>query len=196
MGRNTTPRQGSRSLLSGLMLLSVMACGGEERARTGATTARDTLTSPLNDTVAALAPVTPTTPDTAARPMPPRMTSTVPLLPAGQLQARGIAQLAALGHRTSVAASLTGAQAGVSYAGDIRGGTCRQVGSRVASLHPVTADSLGGGRASTNISVPMDSLLKVPHVVVYGQGGRPELCGEMPSGDPLAVPSPVPADSV
>lgn len=178
----SSPRQGERSFRPCLLLLFfLVACGGEERARTGTTTARDTLTSPLNDTVAALAPVTPAVPDTAARPMPPRMVSTVPLLPAGQLEARGIAQLAAVGHATSVAASLTGAHAGVSYAGDIRGGNCRQIGSRVASLHPVTADSLGAGRASTNISVPMDSLLKVPHVVVYGQGGRAELCGEMPS---------------
>ena len=188
---DTIPRQGERRLrrCSMLLLLSLAACGVEERARAGTSTARDTLTSPLNDTVAALAPVTPGAPDTAPKPVPPRMVSTIPLIPAGQLQASGAAQLASVGHSTSVLATLVGGQAGISYAGDIRGGHCRQIGSRVASLHPITADSLGTGKASTNVSVSMDSLLKVPHVVVYGQGGRAELCGQLPSQLPQP-PSP------
>jgi hypothetical protein len=76
---------------------------------------------------------------------------------------------------------LAGGSSHSSYEGAIRLGSCSSMGATVASLNPATADSLGAGRAQTDVPIRMDSLVSTPMVVVYGVGGRPATCGPLPS---------------
>ena len=55
----------------------------------------------------------------------------------------------------------------------------------VLSLFPVSADSLGAGRAISDLPLAIDSLTGKPHVIVYGRGGRPETCAAI--GPPRSV---------
>ncbi|HEX2191347.1 MAG TPA: hypothetical protein VHG51_20720, partial [Longimicrobiaceae bacterium] len=108
---------------------------------------------------------------------------------------RGSGRAATAGRGASVSVALSGGAPGITYDGAVRLGVCARVGPTVAPLHPVSADSLGRGAAASDLPFPVDSLLRAPHVVVYGRGGRPEACG--PVGAPAArdTAAPPPPDT-
>ena len=110
------------------------------------------------------------------------------LAPLGPEMPGGDAQLTAKGEQTAAAVSITGGRAGATYEGVVRQGSCARMGSVVAALVPVSADTLGAGRSQSDLPLPIDSLVGTPHVVAYGRGGRPESCGAIPTrpGEPPA----------
>lgn len=81
------------------------------------------------------------------------------------------------GSATRVVTRLNGAAAGQTYSGMIRRGTCAQLGSRVASLVPATADSLGLASSISDVPVPLRTLRAAPHIIVFGKDNRPATCG-------------------
>jgi hypothetical protein len=168
-------------------LLALAACGDEDQTPQHFTAAIEDASTSVDDTAARPAPVVPDPPDTPAVPAPPQITIPISLAPVGRATVRGSGEAKAVVKSTSISISLAQAIAGATYEGAVRQGTCGGVGSTIASLYPVTADSLGVGRAASDVSIPIDSLAKRPHVVVYGRGGRPEACA--PIG---AASAPVP----
>jgi hypothetical protein len=130
-------------------------------------------------------------PDTATQAPPPQGTAAIALAPLGRATVRGSGEVKAVGKATSISVALSQGIAGATYEGAVRQGACAAMGPSVASLFPVTADSLGAGRASSDVNVPIDSLTAKPHVIVYGRGGRPEVCAAIgpPSTTPPAPPS-------
>jgi hypothetical protein len=184
-----------RACTGGLaLLLSLWACGDEDRTQTEFTASIDKTSTSADDTAAVVAPAVPR-PDTLARPAPPQDTFAIALAPLGRGTARGTGQVAAAGNAASISVALSQGTRGATYEGAVRQGVCSAMGASVASLHPVSTDSMGAGRASSDVPVSVDSLRKKPHVVVYGPGGRPEVCGPVRPGappPPSRGPSPMP----
>lgn len=170
------------------VLLPLAACGEEDRTPSHFTPSSDRRATSADDTLTRLASAVPGAIEPPRRPLPPPAAAGVALSPTDTASLRGIGRLAGAGRLTSVSVALTGGKAGTSYQGAIRQGGCARTGATVASLNPVSADSLGLGAASTHVSVPIDSVLGGRHVVVYGKGGRPETCGEI--GSPPGPGSP------
>jgi hypothetical protein len=176
-------------------LLVLAACGEEDRTQTEYTASNDKASTALDDSVARPARAVPV-PDTQPQADPPQNTYAITLAPLGKATARGSGQVAAVGKATSISVTLTQTARGSTYEGAVRQGVCAAMGATVASLFPVSADSLGSGQASSDVNVPIDSLTARPHVVVYGRGGRPEACAAIPSRTappPLPAPAPSPA---
>jgi hypothetical protein len=170
-----------------LFVLLAAACGDEDRTQTEFTASIDKTSTSADDTAAVPARAVPV-PDTLEQPAPPQVTVALALLPLGRATVRGSGQAKAVGKATSVAVALSQGIAGVTYEGAIRQGGCQAMGASVASLYPVSADSLGSGRVSSDVNVPIDSLTAKPHVIVYGRGGRPETCAAI--GPPSTTPPP------
>ena len=170
-----------------LALLLSAACGDEDRTQTEFTASIDKTSTSADDTAAVPARAVPV-PDTAERPAPPQVAAAIELAPLGSGTVRGSGQVKAVGKATSVSVALSQAIAGATYEGAIRQGGCQAMGPNVGSLYPVSADSLGNGRASSDVPVPIDSLTARPHVIVYGRGGRPETCAQI--GPPSTTPPP------
>jgi hypothetical protein len=169
------------------VVLLASACGDEDRTQTEFTASIDKMSTSADDTAAVPARAVPV-PDTAEKPAPPQVTAAIALAPLGRATVRGSGQVKAVGKATSVSVALSQAIAGATYEGAIRQGGCQRMGPNVGSLYPVSADSLGNGRASTDVPVPIDSLTAKPHVIVYGRGGRPETCAQI--GPPSTTPPP------
>lgn len=185
--------RGSTGLVAALLVLA--ACGSEDRTQTGYVASNDKTSTSTDDTTAVPPRAVPGRVDTLPAPLPPQDTIAVALAPLGRSTLRGSGQLGAVGSSTSVSVTLAAGGPGVTYEGAVRQGSCALMGSAVASLVPVTSDSLGNGRAASDIPVPLDSLLGGPHVVVYGPGGRPETCA--PVGRTAALrPDSARADSL
>lgn len=165
----------------GALLLAVGGCGEEGRTPSHYTPANDKAATSVEDTTPPLARAVPGAVEPPAAPLPPPASAAVVLEPTDTASVRGSARLASAGHGTEVMVELARGKAGVTYVGEIRLGACGRLGATVASLNPVSADSLGGGAASTRVPVPVDSLLGGRHAVVFGKGGRPETCGEIAS---------------
>jgi len=174
-------------------LIALAACGDEDRTPRDYTASIDKTSTSADDTAATPAPVIADPADTAAKPAPPQVTIPLFLDPLGRSTARGSGEAKAVGKSTSISVDLARAVAGATYEGAVRQGSCAGAGSTIASLHPVTADSLGTGRASSDVSLPIDSLTKQPHVVVYGRGGRPETCAAIGRAGPALPVAPQPA---
>jgi hypothetical protein len=170
-------------------LIAIAACGDEDSTPQHYTASIDKTSTSADDSAAAPAPIIPDPADTARKPAPPQVTIPIALAPVGTRPLRGSGEVKAVGKSTSVSVALGGAVAGATYEGAVRQGTCASAGSSIASLYPVSADSLGVGEASSDVSIPIDSLTKAPHVVVYGRGGRPEACAPV---RPAAAPPPSP----
>jgi hypothetical protein len=170
-----------------LLLLLLAACGDEDRTQTEFTASIDKTSTSADDTAAVPARAVPV-PDTPRQPPPPQTTAPITLAPLGRATLRGSGEVKAVGKASSVSVALSQGMAGVTYEGAIRQGGCAAMGASVASLFPVSADSLGSGRAQSDVNVPIDSLTARPHVIVYGRGGRPETCA--PIGPPSATPLP------
>ncbi|HYR08345.1 MAG TPA: hypothetical protein VEQ60_11270 [Longimicrobium sp.] len=170
-----------------LFVLLSAACGDEDRTQTEFTASIDKTSTSADDTAAVPARAVPV-PDTLQQPAPPQVTVGISLAPLGRATVRGSGQVKAVGKATSVSVALSQGIAGVTYEGAIRQGGCAAMGPNVASLYPVTADSLGNGRTSSDTPLPIDSLTSKPHVIVYGRGGRPETCA--PIGPPSTTPPP------
>lgn len=164
-----------------VVLLAAAACGDEDQTQTEYTPSNDRTATSTDDSIAIPARVVPGVADTASTPLPPQDTTVLALAPLGTATVRGSGQLAAAGKASSLSVTLAGGAPGATYEGAVRQGACSRLGSAVAPLYPVSADSLGGGRASSSVPVPPDSLTRGRHVVVYGRGGRPETCGAIPS---------------
>jgi hypothetical protein len=177
-----------------LMLLAAAACGEDDRTQTDYTPSIDKNSVSADDTVATPAPAAPTADDTAALPMPPQLAFAVPLAPLGPGAVRGAGQVKSVARSTAIATSIAGAVAGATYEGAVRQGVCGRLGATIAGLIPATADSLGAGQSSSDIAVSTDSLTRRPHVIVFGRGGRPEICGPIPARG--AAPPPLVPDSV
>lgn len=170
-------------------LLALAACGDEDRTQTDYTASIDKTSTSADDTAAVPARVAPR-PDTPAVPLPPQDTFAIALMPLGNATVRGSGQVAAAARSASISVTLANAVRGATYEGAVRQGVCARLGAGVASLFPVSADSLGAGRASSDVPVSIDSLTKSPHVVVYGRGGRPEACAPVRPSAPAALPPP------
>lgn len=176
------PRTGPAARVTAALIL-LAACGEEDRTPMTYTPSNDKIALSSDDLSPPLVPVAAEVPDTAV-PHPVSATVAVALAPLGNETLAGAVRLIASGGATSVRTGLVGGKAGITYAGSIRHGECRKTGSTVASLVPVTADAAGVGRSTSDVPVPLDSLSKVPHVLVYGPGGRSETCGSIPVGRP------------
>ena len=175
-----------------LLLLLSAACGDEDRTQTEFTASIDKTSTSADDTAAVPARAVPV-PDTLEQPAPPQLTAGFALAPLGRATLRGSGEVKAVGKASSVSVSVALSQgiAGTTYEGAIRQGGCAAMGPSVASLFPVSADSLGSGRAQSDVNVPIDSLTARPHVIVYGRGGRPETCAQI--GPPSTTPPPPPS---
>lgn len=164
-------------LCGGVLLFLAVACGAENRTPTHFTPSNDKTATSKNDTVAVPASAVP---GRQLPPLPPpgsRGSASLALASIDTAALRGAARLTGIGGLTTVTVSLAQGKGGITYEGAIRQGVCQRMGATVASLHPISADSLSGaGAASTDVPVPLDSLLSRAHVVVYGKGGRPETC--------------------
>ncbi|HEX8360447.1 MAG TPA: hypothetical protein VF613_10080 [Longimicrobium sp.] len=171
-----------------LILLLLGACGDEDRTQSEYIPSNDKTSTSADDTAHRPARMV-AIPDTAAKPEPPQDTLPLALARLGAALVQGSGQVAAVGKSTSVSVALARGSGGATYEGSIRQGVCARTGSTIASLFPVSADSLGNGRASSDVPVPIDSLTGAPHVVVYGRGGRPEVCGPIA---PRSLPLPPP----
>jgi hypothetical protein len=121
--------------------------------------------------------VVPGVEDTEHHPLPPPRTAGALLAPLGASTLRGAAQIATAGTGTAISVTLAGGHASMTYAGAIRAGSCELAGVAVASLVPITVDSLGNGASASDVALSVDSLLHHPFVVVFGPGGRPVTCG-------------------
>ncbi|HET8657181.1 MAG TPA: hypothetical protein VFL93_16765 [Longimicrobiaceae bacterium] len=164
------------------LLLALTACGNASRTQSEYVPSNVRIATASSDTIVSLAPVVLGAPDTAVKPPSPPATAPgveVALASLGGSTLRGLAHLTAIGASTAVATHVLGGHGGATYAGAVRLGTCGAMGASVAPLNPVTADSLGTGASASRLSVPLDSLLHVPTVVVFGPGGRPQACGEI-----------------
>ncbi|MBV9773596.1 MAG: hypothetical protein JO040_06575 [Gemmatimonadetes bacterium] len=170
-----------------LALLALSACGDEDRTQTGYTASNDRTSTSGDDTTAVPAPVVPGVADTLPDPLPPQDTVVVALAPLADSRVRGSGQMGAVGASTAVSVTLSGGSPGITYEGAIRQGACTRMGSTLASLVPVSVDTLGNGRAAGDVAIPLDSLLGGPHVLVYGRSGRPESCAPIGRG---AAPKP------
>lgn len=173
-----------------LFVLLLAACGDEDRTQTEFTASIDKTSTSADDTAAVPARAVPV-PDTLRQPPPPQGTAAISLAPLGRATLRGSGEVKAVGKASTVSIALSQGIAGTTYEGAIRQGSCAAMGPSVASLLPVSADSLGGGRAQSDVNVPIDSLTSKPHVIVYGPGGRPETCAQI--GPPSATPPPPPS---
>ncbi|HET7464879.1 MAG TPA: hypothetical protein VFJ82_26790 [Longimicrobium sp.] len=177
---------------------ALAACGDEDRTQTEYTASADKNSTSADDSAATPAPAAPTADDTAPQPLPPQISFAVALSPLARgATVRAASQANAVAASTSIATTLAGGIAGATYEGAVRQGACDRMGATIASLIPATADSLGAARASGDIPIPADSLTRRAHVIVYGRGGRPEVCGAIPGGTtgPLAAPPPPPPDT-
>ena len=176
-----------------LVLLALAACGDEDRTQTAYTPSNDKTSTGADDTTDVPARVV-AIPDTAPVAAPPQDTLPLALARLGNALVQGSGEVAAVGKSTSISVALSRGAGGATYEGSVRQGECARTGSTIASLIPVSADSLGNGRASSDVPVPIDSLTRGRHVVVYGRGGRSEVCGPISpraSARP-ALPAPVP----
>jgi hypothetical protein len=171
------------------VLLALAACGDEDRTQTEYTASNDHARTSADDTTIRPARAVPV-PDTLPKRSPPQDSFSIALAPLGSATARGSGQVAAAGKATSISVALAQAARGSTYEGAVRQGVCAAMGASIAPLHPVSADSLGSGQASSDVSLPIDSLTSSPHVVVYGRGGRPEACAAIPSSS-----APPPSDT-
>lgn len=172
-------------------LLALAGCGDEDRTQTDYTASADKVSTSADDTAATPALAIPLS-DTLPREAPPQDTFALALAPVPGARGRGSGEVMAAGKATSVAVALSGVVGGATYEGSVRQGRCAATGPAVASLFPVSADSLGSGRAASDVPVPVDSLTGRPHAVVYGRGGRTELCGEIRATAPPPRPAPSP----
>ncbi|HEX8675494.1 MAG TPA: hypothetical protein VF710_26605, partial [Longimicrobium sp.] len=155
-------------------LLLAAACGDEDRAQTEYTPSNDRTSTSVEDST--LVPTRAVAiPDTAEKPDPAQVTLRLALARLGRGLVQGNGEVAAVGKSTSISVALARGAPGATYEGAVRQGDCTKMGSHIASLFPVSADSLGNGRASSDVPVPIDSLTKGRHIVVYGRGGRPEV---------------------
>lgn len=168
-----------RPPLAIVLALSLCACGDERRTPAEYTTSLERTSTSSNDT--ALIPARATPPGSRDTLYTPAATAVRFVLAAlGGSLVRGEVDLAASGERSTFHVGLVGGHPGTTYDGAVRLGSCRSPGATLTSLNPVTADSLGRGRAVTDVHIPADSVRKDPLVVTYGKGGRPEACGAIP----------------
>jgi hypothetical protein len=168
-------------------LLALAGCGDENRTQVEATPSIERIATSANDTTAPPAPAA-----EAPLPVPPVPASAPPPLPlafapAGEGGVSGSGTLKATGGATEYSARLRGVPAGATFSGAVRAGSCARVGPTIAWLVPASAGPEGTGSASGDIPVPLDSLVRTPHVVVYGPGGRPATCAPVPSRPPMPV---------
>lgn len=173
------------------VLLALGACGDEDRTPAHFTPSNDRASTSAGDSALTPAPAVPV-PDTLPWKSPPQDTFAIAFSPLPRALARGTGQVAAAGKATAISVTLAQAAWGQTYEGSVRQGACDAMGASVASLVPVSADSLGAGRAASDIPVPVDSLTKKPHVVVYGRGGRGEACAPIPTAAVRSTPPPRP----
>ena len=173
-----------------LLALALAACGDEDKTQTEYTASNDKSSTSADDTASQPAAIVRFA-DSLPHKAPPQVTVPITLAPLGAATARGTGQVKAVGKSTSVSVTLAQAVAGATYEGAVRQGGCQAMGPAVGSLFPVSADSLGAGRATSGLPIAIDSLTGKPHVIVYGRGGRPETCAAI--GPPSTTPPPPPS---
>lgn len=162
-------------------LLGLAACGEEDRTETSFTPSNEKNALVSDDRPPELLSMV--APASAAR-VPPSAGPTLPvsLLPTEDFTLNGLAAIAASGSGSSVTTRIDGGEAGFTYGGAIRLGTCATGGPRVTSLIPITVDSLGSGSSYSPLSFPLDSLRAAPFTISYEVGGRAYACGAISAG--------------
>lgn len=162
-------------------LVALLACDVDHTA-SDYTQSNNKVATSANDALIELAPVveprSPATLPTTPAPLPELSLAMAPLA-GGTL--RGTARLAAFGEMTSIAATLSEGSSPTSYQGSLRMGSCDAIGTTLGSLVPITTDSTGSGAGVSYAEIPMDSLVRGSHVIVYGKSGRPESCATIGS---------------
>lgn len=96
----------------------------------------------------------------------------------------GQVEIRAMGEGTELRVMLMGATEGV-HQGMIHAGTCDAPGEVVAQLQPITVDATGNGETTSEVSVPLNTVMNGGHIVVYhaagGEPGQPVACASIPS---------------
>jgi hypothetical protein len=163
-----------------IFICFLAACREEQRTPTTFTQSTEQTATHAGDTAVIAAPVIANPRDTL--PVPPGSNAVIrlALAPITRVQLHGSAILKGLPNATSFDVTLQAANGGT-MSGNVRLGTCENPGPSVASLNPVSIDSLGSGRAAGDFPIPIDSLIARPHVIVFGAGLRPEACGAIHS---------------
>lgn len=161
------------------LLVSIAACGEEDRTPFDYTPSVDRVATSGDDSTRMAAVVSPVPPPTGTSPSPIVARFTASLAPPTERSLTGNANVLGRGKSASVTALLQGGDAGITYAGAIKQGTCDRIGSRLADLVPISVDSAHGGTSFSSVSVETEHLLERPHVVVFGRGGSAEVCGSL-----------------
>ena len=95
----------------------------------------------------------------------------------------GQVEIRAMGEGTELRVMLMGATEGV-HQGMIHAGTCDAPGEVVTQLQPITADATGNGETTSEVSVPLSTVMNGSHIVVYhaagGEPGQPVACASIP----------------
>lgn len=169
-----------------LALAALAGCGDEDGASDQYTSSVEKHRTAADDSVIVPARAVPV--DTTLDPPPPQAAFAIALGPLPGHALRGTGRVAAVGKETAVSVALERGMPGHSYAGAVRQGDCSAIGPSVGSLNPVSAGGTGRGGAASSVPVPVDSITRSPHVVVYGPGGRPETCAPIAPAAPPPVP--------
>jgi hypothetical protein len=110
--------------------------------------------------------------------------------PINESGASGQVELSALGEATSVRVTLSGAGEGA-HQGHIHTGTCDAPGDVVAPLSPITSDAAGAGEGTSEVSVPLATVMDGNHIVLYheagGEPGAPVACAPIPAQQPATM---------
>jgi hypothetical protein len=165
-----------------LVTLLLSACGEEDRTPLEFTPSLDRAATAADDAAPLLLRVT-SPADTMPHPPGPPRTSTIVLTGAGPSLA-GEVVITSRSASSSLTARLTGGDAGVTYSGEVRQGTCVKPGGRVVTLNPVSADSAGVGSSYSDVSVGIAQLTGIPHLIAFRAPQSGAVCG------PIAVQVP------
>ncbi len=152
--------------------LLTVACNGDDRVDTVATTDTTMMGAPAGTTAPA--------PGAGAG-----MGSTIAMQPVGGSGISGEATLTENGQQTQVMVRIMGSTDNSTHQGHIHQGTCASPGSVVVPLQPITTDGQGGGTSTSTVDVPIHTAANGQHIVVYhetgGTPGAPVVCGEIPA---------------
>jgi hypothetical protein len=170
----TSMNRNLRMLLAVPVALLTVACNGDDRVDTVATTDTTMMGAPAGTTPAA----------GTGTMMGAGMGSTIAMQPVGGSGVSGEATLTESGQQTQVMVRLMGSTANATHQGHIHSGTCASPGAVVVPLQSISVDAQGSGTSTSTVDVPIHTAANGQHIVVYheagGSPGAPVVCGEIP----------------
>lgn len=161
--------------------LVMAACGGGDEAETEG---GDTMAA---DTGAVLPPPPPADTGMGAGATTSEQTMSTPLTlnAVGGSSAGGTAAISEQGTGTTVVLTVNNAGGAGTHQAHIHTGTCDAPGAPVAPLQAVTTDATGNGTSTSNVDVPMMTVMNGQHIVAVhetnGNPGNPILCAAIPA---------------